>query len=384
VYAPDNLGRKDILIAGGRILSVEDSIGIEARGAEVRIVDGSGKILLPGLSDTHVHICGGGGEGGFATRTPEIRLSSILEGGITSIVGVLGTDGTTRTMSNLLGKAAGLTEEGIDTWVLTGSYQVPVRTLTGSVTDDIILVDRIIGTGEICLTDHRSSHPSAKVLSGVISDCRLGGMLSGKAGIVNIHMGDGPAGTALLRTIAETTDLPLSQLQPTHMNRNPRLFEEAVQWCLQGGFADFTTSTTRKFIEEGEVPAARALKIMLDRGVDISRLTFSSDAQGSLPLFDENNVLTGLTVGKSVSLLEAFREAVLSLDVPIELAVRAVSTNPAERYKLPRKGRIEPGFDADLLLLNREDLTIDALYAKGEAMVESGKQLRFGTFEGEV
>jgi len=381
VFAPEKLGRMDVLTAGGRILSVEKEIRIEARGADVRIIPGKGKILLPGLVDTHVHICGGGGEGGFATRTPEIQLSQALSGGITSMVGVLGTDGTTRTISSLLAKAAGLTEEGIDTWALTGSYQIPARTLTGSVADDIILVDRIIGTGEICLADHRSSHPSADDLIRLISESRRGGMLSGKSGIVNIHMGDGEGGTALLLGIAETTDLPLSQLQPTHMNRNSRLLDEAAGYARKGGFLDITAYPAERHPGDKKVPAAEALKRLLDRGIDISRITFTTDAQGSLPRFDENGRLRGLTTGKSVSLLDAFREAVLSRNIPPELAVRVVSTNPAERYKLPGKGRIAPGWDADILMLNEPDLTLDSLYAKGELMVADGRPVRFGTFE---
>lgn len=83
---------------------------------------------------------------------------------MTTIVGCLGTDGCTRTMSNLLAKAKGLEEEGITTYVYTGSYQVPVRTLTGTIMDDIILLEKVVGTGEIALSDHRSSQPSKRNL----------------------------------------------------------------------------------------------------------------------------------------------------------------------------------------------------------------------------
>lgn len=382
VFAPEALGSRDILLGGGRILAVEPEIDLSLKGVVVETVDGSGLAALPGLVDTHVHICGGGGEGGFETRTPEIVLSSLLKAGVTAVVGVLGTDGVTRTPGNLLAKAAGLTREGVDTWVLTGSYEIPVRTVTGSVTDDIVLIDRIIGVGEICLSDHRSSHPSSETLAGVISAGRLGGMLSGKAGIVNIHMGDGKEGLAPLREVLEHTDLPLSQLQPTHMNRNRRLFEEGVEYALQGGYVDFTTSTTPRFIEEGELPAARALKLMLDRGVDISRISFSSDAQGSLPLFDGSGNLTGLTVGECSSLLVSLREAVFDLGIPLELAARAVTSNPAGRYGLSGKGRIRPGYDGDILLLHRKDLSLSGLYSRGEVMVRQGELLRRGVFEG--
>ena len=381
IYAPEKLGNMDILFAGEKILAVEESIRLDASGIEVEIISGGGLILVPGLVDSHVHICGGGGEGGFSTRTPEIQLSSILKGGITSVVGVLGTDGTTRTMTNLLAKASGLTEEGINTWVMTGSYQIPVRTLTGSIPDDIILIEKILGTGEVSLSDHRSSHPDVNTFIKLVSDTRLGGMLSGKAGLVNIHMGDSRDTISLLLEAIETSDLPISQLQPTHMNRNPWLFNDAVLYSEKGGFLDFTTSTTPQFVEEGEIPAAEALKLILDKGIDISRISFSSDAQGSLPLFDDAGNLKGLTVGKSQSLLESFIEAVLKWGIPIEKAILPVSTTPAGRYKLPGKGKICAGYDADFLLLNKKDLTMNTLFARGKKMVDKGQVVSFGTFE---
>ena len=150
VYAPEDLGIRDVLTGGGKILKIGERLPAE-KAYGVTVIDGGGKILMPGLIDAHVHILGGGGEGGARTRTPEIMLSDIISGGVTTVVGCLGTDGCTRTMSNLLAKAKGLEEEGITTYVYTGSYQVPVRTLTGSIMDDIILLDKVVGTGEIAV-----------------------------------------------------------------------------------------------------------------------------------------------------------------------------------------------------------------------------------------
>ena len=44
----------------------------------------------------HSHITGGGGEAGPASRCPEARLSELLDAGITTVVGVIGTDTVTR------------------------------------------------------------------------------------------------------------------------------------------------------------------------------------------------------------------------------------------------------------------------------------------------
>ena len=132
VYAPEDIGIKDVLI-DEKIIKIGDNLPV-IEEYDVEVIDGTGKILVPGFIDCHVHILGGGGEGGARTRTPEIMLSDITTAGVTTVVGCLGTDGTTRTMTNLLAKAKGLEEEGISTYVYTGSYQVPVKTLTGSVT----------------------------------------------------------------------------------------------------------------------------------------------------------------------------------------------------------------------------------------------------------
>ena len=183
IYAPEDLGVKDVLVGGGEILRIADQLPAEP-AYEMTVLDGSGKILMPGLIDAHVHILGGGGEGGAKSRTPEIMLTDITLGGVTTVVGCLGTDGCTRTMTNLLAKARGLEEEGITTYVYTGSYQVPVRTLTGSIMDDVILLEKVVGTGEIAISDHRSSQPTKEEFARIVADTRVGGILSGKAGLV--------------------------------------------------------------------------------------------------------------------------------------------------------------------------------------------------------
>ena len=207
VYAPEFLGVQDVLIADSRILKIAGDIPVAA-AYDVEVLDGRGKLLFPGFIDSHVHILGGGGEGSYHTRTPEIMLTDITSGGVTTVVGCLGTDGTTRNMASLLAKARGLSEEGISTYIYTGSYQVPVRTLTGSIVDDLILIDKVVGCGEIAISDHRSSQPTKEEFAHIVGDTRVGGILSGKAGLVNIHMGDGPRMLSYLRYVVEETEIP--------------------------------------------------------------------------------------------------------------------------------------------------------------------------------
>lgn len=380
IFAPDYLGKKDILLVDRKIGFIEEEIEVPKRFVDVKVIDASGKKVVPGFIDSHVHLIGGGGEGGFRTRTPEIQLTQATTAGITTLVGVLGTDGTTRTMPSLIAKARALEEEGITTYVQTGSYQVPVKTLTGKIEDDIILIDKVIGAGEIAIADHRSSQPTADELAKIASAARIGGMLSGKSGIVNVHVGDSQDHLKVIEQVIENTDIPIRQFYPTHINRNPHLFEAGIDYAKKGGWVDFTTSSIPKFLEEGEVKSSLALKRMLDAGVDISQITFTSDGQASLPDFDKNGELIGLQIGQVSSLYEAVKEAILKEDIPLEVAIRVITANPAAILKLAQKGLIETGRDADLVLLD-EKLEIDTVIAMGKVMVEHQVPVVKGTFE---
>lgn len=381
VYAPEHLGIRDVLIGGGKILKIAETLPVEtAYGVEV--LDGTGMLLMPGFIDSHVHILGGGGEGGAKTRTPEIMLTDITLGGVTTVAGLLGTDGCTRTMTNLLAKAKGLEEEGITTVVYTGSYQVPVRTLTGSIMDDIILLDRVVGTGEIAISDHRSSQPTKEEFAKIVADTRVGGILSAKAGVVNIHMGDGAEKLSFLRYVLENTQIKPMNMLPTHINRSKTLMEDGIDYAKKlGGYIDLTTSSDPDFLEPEEVKASTGLKLALDAGVPADRITFSSDGQGSMPIFHPDGSFAGLGVGKVTSLYREVRDAVLSEGVPLETALKTVTTNPAALLKLESKGKIAENADADLVLARADTLELDTVIAKCQIMVFGGKAVVRGTFE---
>ncbi|CCG44189.1 isoaspartyl dipeptidase [Halobacillus halophilus DSM 2266] len=381
LYTPEFSGEKDVLIADQRIAEVSDFIDISSKTDSVRVIEAEGKMLTPGFIDGHVHITGGGGEGSFRSRTPELKLTDATKNGVTTVVGVIGTDGTTRTMTNLVAKARALQEEGLSCYVHTGSYQVPVKTLTGKIEDDLILIDLIIGAGEIAIADHRSSQPTVEEMAKIASQARIGGMLAGKRGVVNVHVGDSKDGLSLIEEVVSTTDIPISQFYPTHINRTPKLFEEGINYALKGGVVDFTTSTIPKFIEDGEVKSSEALKRMLDRGVPVEQITFTSDAQGSLPDFDQKGNLTGMKVGRIQSLYEAFKEAVKQHGVPLEDALKVITSNPSRILGLHNKGMVEAGKDADLVLMDPKNLEVHTVFAKGQEMVADGEVMVYGTFE---
>ena len=379
IHSPDPQGRCDILAGGGKILRMAPGLKVPRGWSEV--LDARNLIAVPGFIDGHVHIMGGGGEGGPATRTPELVLSDAVKGGITTLVGCLGTDGHTRTMGGLLAKAQGLEIEGLTTFIVTGHYAVPLRPLTASIEEDLLYIDKVVGVGEIALSDHRSSQPSFEAFARVAGETRRGGILSGKAGLVNIHMGDGPRGLDYLRRLLAEGEIPAHQFLPTHINRNPDLFLEGTDYALAGGYVDFTTSTVPAFIAAGEIRPSAGLRRMLEAGVDPGHITFTSDGQGSLPVFDERRELVRMGVGQVDTLFREVRDAIRDQGVPLATALGTITRNPAGIWRLKGKGRILPDFDADLVIVDPSTFEIETVLAKGRTMMLDQRILVAGTFE---
>jgi beta-aspartyl-dipeptidase (metallo-type) len=368
VYTPDLIGIKDVLIAGGKIIAIEDNIA-DFDSNIVEVIDTKGKMLVPGFVDSLVHISGGGGEGGYATRTPEMNVEEAFCGGVTTVIGVLGTDAVTRSLENLLAKAHGLEEQGLSVYCHTGSYHYPMVTVTDSVKSDIMLIEKFIGVGEVAIADHRSSQMSVAELARLSSEARVGGMLSGKAGIVSIHLGEEKGRLSMLEKVVEQSDIPITQFYPTHVNRSVPVLMAGFDYAIKGGYLDFTTSTTPQIIDEGEIPAAEALAKALERDIDISQLTMSSDGNASLPIFDKKGVLIDLQVGKVKSLHQSMVDAVKLHKVPLEIALASISKSPATILQLKCKGVIAVGNDADLNLLDKNTLAISSVFAKGVRVV---------------
>jgi beta-aspartyl-dipeptidase (metallo-type) len=377
VFAPKALGVKDVLIAGGEVAAIADSIR-PAEGVETKIIDGSGLKMIPGLVDLHAHLSGGGGEGGPATRTPAPTLSQFLEAGITTVVGCLGTDGFTRSLEDLLMRAKALRAEGIHGCIYCGAYQVPTPTLLGDVAKDIALIEEVVGAGEIAIADHRSSGPTVDDIIRLGHHARVGGMVGGKAGILHLHMGDGHKPFDLIYRAVEYSELPLKQFLPTHCNRNHEIFEDSKSYGKQG-YVDFTAGTYDIYPDQ-EIKPSTGVRRLVEAGVPLAHITISSDTGGSLPSFDKEGNLIGLSVGVAKPMFQELIDMVRQETLSWEDALRVVTTNPADRMKLPRKGRVKVGLDADVALLDEQDRIVH-LVARGKMMIESGKMLRKGTFE---
>lgn len=372
VFAPVCIGVKHILIANNKIAGIYDA---EPKITEYTdVYDANGQLLVPGFVDGLVHYCGGGGEGGFGNRTPELNADEAAAAGVTTLVGALGTDAITRTVSNLLGKCRELKEKGLSAFFYSGSYHLPLQTLTQSVETDLMFVPEIIGVGEVALSDHRGSVVRFDDLLAIARQAKTAALLAGKKGVVFCHLGDSPEQLSLLREVVHKADISIRQFIPTHINRNPHLFEDGIQYGLEGGYIDFTTSTNEALLADGEVACAEALKRALEAGVDPSLVSFSSDANASLPLFDEHGQIIGVDTGKISSLFDAVKEAVSEQQVPFSTALACITQNPADALGLPSKGRIEIGTDADLVLLNPDNYNIEKVWSLGKIVHSSTSQ----------
>jgi beta-aspartyl-dipeptidase (metallo-type) len=379
VYQPDYAGTKDILVAGEKIIAIENKINLKSlNNIEINVIDGSGRKVIPGLIDAHVHIAGAGGEGGPSTRTPEMQLSQMLDGGITTIVGCLGTDGFTRSLEGVLMKVKSLKAEGVSAFMYTGSYQVPTPTLLGDVGKDIALIEEIIGVGEIALSDHRSSCPTTDELIRLVEHARVGGMLGGKAGIVNIHMGDAKNPFQPIYDALAKSELKPAQFYPTHCSRNHYIFKDAKVYG-KNGFIDLTASSF-PYDPLNEIKPSKAIVELMKSGVPLEHITMTSDGNGSLPNFDKDGHLISIDMGLPKSIFTEMIDAVTREKLPLERALKVVTSNVAGILKLKNKGRIEIEKDADLVILDKEYIISDVI-ARGQIMIHDYKRLKRGTYE---
>lgn len=376
VFAPKYLGKKDVLVIADKIVRIEDHIDGYDNVPEVETFDFSGKKLLPGYIDIHMHITGGGGEQGPASRVPETMLSQITSCGITTVVGLLGTDGITRSVENLVAKARALTEEGITAYCLTGAYGIPSTTITGSVEKDIMMVPPIIGT-KIAVSDHRSSNPQGPELIAVASATRRGGLLANVAGLVTMHMGSGVGKLDPLFYALDHSDIPAKNFLPTHMLRTQELMEEGAKLVRRGGYFDMTAGSTD---EDMEIGAEKIMELLSWEGMSTEHLTLSSDAFGSQPKFNEQGECIGLTYC-SPKYLHLTIKSLVHRGLPLEEAIKLLTSTPAELLgKAGVKGCVAEGADADLLVLD-ENLDIDSLFAKGQTAILNKEITLKGRFE---
>ncbi|WP_261815367.1 beta-aspartyl-peptidase [Vibrio gallicus] len=381
VFAPQSLGKKDVLCAGGKIIAIQDNIDAASLVGEYQVIDATGKNVVPGFVDTHQHFIGGGGEGGFATRTPELKLTDQTLNGVTTALGLLGTDDLSRHVESLLAKAIGFRDEGISTYIITGSYFLPSPTITDSVMKDIAFIEPVIGV-KLAVSDHRGPYVTNENLAHLVSQVRNSALVSGKAGIITVHAGAGKKGLSQLLEVLDDSDYQAERFVPTHINRED-VWGQAVELAKRGATID-GTAVSEEALQSGrkQLSCAEATKLSIELGIK-DNFTFSSDAGGSLPKWNADRTrIVGMGVGTPSSLLEEIKRGVNQFELSLSDILAPVTKNAAKQLGLETfKGQVAVGFDADIVLLGSQDLDLTHTIAKGRVMVADGEAIVKGTFE---
>ncbi len=366
-----------LLVAAGKIAYLGKDLPDISQQLLTSDVDLEGARLIPGLIDAHTHITGGGGEAGFSTRVPPVPLTQFTLAGVTSVIGLLGTDDTVRSTSSLIAQTYSLREEGMSAWCYTGGYHCPLTTLTGSARSDIVHIECVIGVGELAISDHRSSQPTFEEIIRVASDAHVAGLMTGKAGIVHFHLGDGARGLDLIERALSETELPARVFNPTHVNRKKALFDQACELSKQGVNIDLTAFP----VEDGEDAwsAANGWLEFIERGLATDKITISSDGGGCFPVFDDQGTIAGLDYGKSMALSDTLQE-LLRRGIPLEQALLAMTSNQADLLRLKSKGRIAAHADADLVVLDENHRARDVMI-NGVWHISNNKPIVKGCFE---
>ncbi|WP_205662136.1 beta-aspartyl-peptidase [Alteromonas flava] len=375
VYSPSSLGLMNVVLAGGKIIYLGAEMPSIDDVMEPEVIDADGNALIPGFIDSHTHITGGGGEAGFATRVPPVPLSQFTRAGVTTAVGLLGTDDVTRNTESMLAQVYALREEGLSTYCYTGGYHLPPTTLTGSVKSDIVFIEPIIGVGELAISDHRSSQPTLNELLKVAADAHVARLMTGKAGIVHLHLGDGERGLSLVRDALSQAEIPARTYNPTHINRRKALFEEACELAKLGCWIDVTA------FETGDVgyEPAEALIRYIQQALPQDKLTISSDGGGCLPTFDCHGHMTKMDFASSQAMTDVFY-SLLDESYSLATILPFFTSNVADVMQFHQKGRIAVGKDADLILLDRSN-RIDGVFLQGRQHIKNGQVVIKGTFE---
>ena len=365
LFDPQPMGKVDILVTNDRVAAVGNDLHPQIPG--LTVIDGTGKTAVPGFIDQHVHVTGGGGEGGFNSRTPELMLSTVIKAGVTTLVGLLGTDSYTKSVENVLAKTKEFNADGITAYCLTGAYVYPPVTVTGSVSKDIVYIKEILGC-KLAISDHRCSRPTKEELIRLASDIRMAALISGKPGILHIHLGGCGRQLEDIIEIVEEAYLPIKHFRPTHLDCNPKT---ALRFMELGGWADFTAEPSK---------SDELYDVIQKAGIE--HLTVSSDSNGSIPVWNEaRDQVVAVKVGGMDPLYEIIRNLVVDFNVPMETAIQLITSNVARALELyPEKGTVRPGSHADMVLLD-ENLHIDTVMAMGKLMMKDKQLLVKGAFE---
>ena len=379
VFAPEDRGVVDVLAAHDRILAMGPGLQPPAEFGPVAVIDAAGRRVIPGLVDQHVHFLGGGDGDGPAGRVPELQVSDLVRGGTTTAVGLLGVDMEGKTLAMLLRKTHELDRAGITALAWTGSMRLPAPCLTGSVRGDIILLDKVVGAK--CAIAERYypnlDFPALAQLAGEVMQARSA---TGRAAPLLLHVGRLAEGMRAVFDLIERCGMPADQVLPTHINRREDIspvFAQAIEFARLGGTVDITCCLgPRDGIPTGIDPV-EAVRRLLAAGVDAARITLSTDAQVSVPADAPGR----LRAVPPAILFRDVRRLVHEGGLSWPDALAPATVNVARVLGLAgRKGRIVPGADADMVVLDADD-RIETVIARGRVVMQDGTPLLRGMFE---
>lgn len=370
VFAPEDLGKLDILIAAGKVIYMAPKI--DSHPAVETVLDASGKYLTPGIIDQHVHITGAGGKHGFYSMTPEFTAIDFVSCGTTTVVGLMGTDGVARSIRTLYAKANALDSEGITAYMYTGYYGLDPVHIMADVQEEMVFIDKVLGC-KIAIADIRSSYPTDLDLVRILRQIRVGGMLAGKKGILHVHLGALTSGMDPLFRIVKDYEFPIAHISPTHVGRTKDLFEQAIDFAKLGGIIDITTGASKY--------TAPYLSVLyaLEKQVPIEKMTFSSDGNAGLDKKDEEGKLIGI---RRAPITENLHQTLLLIkegNVAPSDAFKIVTTNPATNLGLMQKGRVATYADADFCLFD-DSWTLQDVIARGKPVMVDGEVTLKPTF----
>ena len=369
IYSPESIGMQNMLIAAGKIIAVSaDEIELP-ESLEVEIIDLQGKTLIPGFIDCHAHITGGGGESGFSSQVAEVPVEEFTNVGVTTVVGLLGTDDTTRSTENLLARVYALRELGLSAYCWTGGYHLPLTTLTGSAKKDMVYLEPVIGIGEFAISDHRSSQPIFDEVVRLASEAHVAGLLTGKAGVIHFHLGDGERKVELIQRALKETEIPARTFHATHVNRNIPLFEDCCGLLEKGCYIDITAFP--KGTADPGVEADQAVIEIIQKKLPLSQVTISSDGGGCLPCFNQQGEITHMDTGSAETLIQTL-QSLLAAQQDLATVLPLFTENVAQLLRFKTKGRIATGYDADLIILNQDNQISDVM-GGGRWFVQKGK-----------